>query len=160
MNRLYTMGCLVVFLCACLTVAATGQASPEPPMQQPDGSERTEPGRVGTSTVRPAKPVTGMPSDPPARSADHENTVGRPLLKHIALDQVGIWTSPGRARLKDATWLVPLAGLTAGLFVTDAQFSRHLSNSPSTLNHYQNLSNYGTFSLAGVAGGMYLLGHF
>ena len=37
----------------------------------------------------------------------------QPLLKNIADDQKSIWTSPFHLRLRDANWLVPLAGLAA-----------------------------------------------
>lgn len=74
-------------------------------------------------------------------------------------DQARIWTSPLRLRFSDATWLVPTAGIIAGLFVTDAQFSRHLSNSPATLKHYNNISNVGAFGLAAGAGTMWLLSY-
>lgn len=74
-------------------------------------------------------------------------------------DQRQIWTSPAKVRLSDTEWLVPLSGLTAGLFVTDRDFSRHLSQSPTTISHYKTLSNAGVGALIGGAGGMWLLGH-
>jgi membrane-associated phospholipid phosphatase len=54
---------------------------------------------------------------------------------------------------------VPLSGITAGLFVTDRDFSKHLSQNPSTISHYKTLSNAGVGALIGGAGGMWLLGH-
>jgi membrane-associated phospholipid phosphatase len=62
-------------------------------------------------------------------------------------------------RFPDAGWLVPTAGLTAGLFLTDAQYSRHLSNNPSTLQHYSTLSNVGIGGLVGGAAAMWVLSH-
>src|SRR6266481_4755152 len=41
------------------------------------------------------------------------------LVARFARDQQAIWTSPARLRFSDAEWLVPLSGITAGLFVTD-----------------------------------------
>ena len=52
-----------------------------------------------------------------------------------------------------------MSGITAGLFVTDSDYSKHLSNSPSTISRYKNLSNAGIGALVGGAGGMWLLGH-
>src|SRR6267378_3945346 len=49
------------------------------------------------------------------------------LGKEFLLDQKQIWTSPAKIRFSDTQWLVPLSGITAGLFVTDASFSKHLS---------------------------------
>jgi hypothetical protein len=50
-----------------------------------------------------------------------------------------MWTSPSKARFSDATWLVPLGGVTAALFATDSEFSRHLSNDPNTLLRYRRI---------------------
>jgi membrane-associated phospholipid phosphatase len=74
-------------------------------------------------------------------------------------DQKQIWTSPAQIRLSDTEWLVPLSGITAGLFVTDRDFSKHLSQNPTTIRHYKTLSNGGVAALIGGAGGMWALGH-
>jgi membrane-associated phospholipid phosphatase len=81
------------------------------------------------------------------------------LTKDFLGDQKQIWTSPAGLRFSDTEWLVPLSGITAGLFVTDRDFSKHLSQSPTTISHYKNLSNAGVGALIGGAGGMWLLGH-
>lgn len=74
-------------------------------------------------------------------------------------DQKQIWTSPSRIRLADASWLVPLSGLTAGLFVTDRQYSASLSQLPSTISHYKTVSDYGVASLIGAGAGLYLFSY-
>jgi len=81
------------------------------------------------------------------------------LLGRFMDDQKGIWTSPAHLRSPDANWLVPLGGITAGLFVTDRDFSKHLSQSPATISHYKTISNASVGALVGGAGGMWLLGH-
>ncbi len=78
-------------------------------------------------------------------------------ITDFAQDQKYMWTSPARVRLADATWLIPLAGVTAGLFVTDQQYSASLSTNPSTISHYKTVSNVGIASLAGATAGMYLM---
>ena len=90
-------------------------------------------------------------------SASHHN-VSR-LASDFLVDQRHIWTSPAKLRLSDTEWLVPLSGITAGLFVTDRDFSAHLSQSPTTISHYKTLSNAGVGALIGGAAGMWLLGH-
>lgn len=78
---------------------------------------------------------------------------------HIAdfvQDQARIWTSPSRIRLSDATWLVPLGGITAGLFVTDQQYSASISQNPSTMKHYKTVSDVGIAGLIGAGAGLYL----
>ena len=74
-------------------------------------------------------------------------------------DQKSIWTAPTRIRLSDATWLVPLGGIAAGLFVTDRQYSASLSQDPATLRHYRSLSNVGVASLVGAGAGLYLFSY-
>src|SRR5947208_296140 len=81
------------------------------------------------------------------------------LARDFLGDQKEIWTSPAKLRLSDTQWLFPLSGITAGLFVTDRDFSKHLSQNPSTISHYKTLSNAGVGALIGGAGGMWLLGH-
>jgi len=79
------------------------------------------------------------------------------LGERFLLDQQQIWTSPAKLRITDAGWLLPLGGLASTMFVTDAQFNRHLSHDPSTINHYKNLSNAGIAALVGGAGGLWLM---
>src|SRR6266704_5833525 len=81
------------------------------------------------------------------------------LVGRFVRDQREIWTSPAKLRFSDTEWLVPLSGITAGLFVTDSDFSRHLSQNPTTVSHYKTLSNAGVAALVGGAGGMWVLGH-
>jgi len=45
------------------------------------------------------------------------------FLRHLALDQLTIWTSPAHVTADDAKWLVPSAGIATGLFVTDPDSS-------------------------------------
>jgi membrane-associated phospholipid phosphatase len=80
------------------------------------------------------------------------------LGKDLLLDQERIWTSPTRLRLSDANWLLPIGGITAGLFVSDKDFSSRLSQDPSKLSRYQTRSNLGIAALVGASGGMWLLG--
>jgi membrane-associated phospholipid phosphatase len=75
------------------------------------------------------------------------------------LDQKQIWTSPAHLRWQDANWLLPLSGVTAGLFVTDAQMSRHISHNPTTVSHYDTISNASVAGLLGGAGAMWLLSY-
>jgi len=81
------------------------------------------------------------------------------LVGRFIGDQREIWTSPARLRFSDTDWLVPLSGVTAGLFVTDRDFSKHLSQNPTTISHYKTLSDAGVAALIGGAGGMWVLGH-
>jgi hypothetical protein len=81
------------------------------------------------------------------------------LVGRFVNDQREIWTSPARLRFPDAEWLVPLSGITAGLFVTDRDYSKRLSQNPTKISHYKTLSNAGVAALVGGAGGMWVMGH-
>src|SRR6266436_979623 len=110
-------------------------------------------------------PVKGNPSSrtdaPPDVDAITKTSEGSRtgLVGRFVRDQREIWTSPAKLRFSDTEWLVPLSGITAGLFVTDRDFSKHLSQNPTTISHYKTLSNAGVAALVGGAGGMWLLGH-
>lgn len=91
-------------------------------------------------------------------SPESERKTGPPkLLVDFAEDQKQIWTSPARIRLRDAAWLVPFAGVTAGLLVTDRAYSNSLSRQTSTINHYKTLSTLGVGALVGSGAGLYVL---
>lgn len=81
------------------------------------------------------------------------------LVRRFFGDQREIWTSPARLRFPDAEWLVPLSGITAGLFITDRDYSKHFSQNPTAISHYKTLSNAGMAALVGGAGGMWVMGH-
>jgi hypothetical protein len=81
------------------------------------------------------------------------------LVGKFVRDQREIWTSPAKLRFSDTQWLAPLSGITAGLFVTDRDFSKHLSQNPTKISHYKTLSNAGVAALVGGAGGMWMMGH-
>jgi membrane-associated phospholipid phosphatase len=87
----------------------------------------------------------------------HSPTPMKNLFAEFAQDQKQVWTSPARIRFADATWLVPLGGITAGLFVTDRQYSASLPMNSSTISHYKTVSNVGLAGLVGAGAGMYLM---
>ena len=115
------------------------------------------PSAVATQDTREA--TIPIPSSVDDDSDPHPATTNgfRGLITSFAQDQERIWTSPSRIRVSDGAWLVPLAGISAGLFATDASYSASISRNPSTINHYNNLANAGIAGLAGAGAGMYLL---
>jgi membrane-associated phospholipid phosphatase len=104
------------------------------------------------------KPAPGeSSSDQNTGPSSHHGLTG--LGKNFLEDQKQIWTSPARLRFPDADWLVPASGFAAGLFVTDRDFSTHLSNNPSTISHYKTLSTAGVGALVGGAAGLWVLSY-
>jgi hypothetical protein len=112
------------------------------------------------TAAKPDKPSVQTDAPPEKNSGGEQSKgTGTGLLRRFVDDQQAIWSSPAGLRFSDTEWLVPLSGITAGLFVTDSEFSRHLSKDPNTISRYKNLSNAGVGALIGGAAGMWLLGH-
>src|SRR5258708_10411 len=109
-----------------------------------------------TSETAPAKDNSSSRTDvPPDADAISKTSDGSRigLVGKFVRDQREIWTSPAKLRFSDTEWLVPLSGVTAGLFVTDRDFSKHLSQNPTTISHYKTLSNAGVAGLFWGGGG-------
>jgi len=125
-------------------------------------SAQAQAGEPAAPTTAPeAKDRSSSHDAPPEENQAAETTGEAPLglMRRFVGDQKEIWTSPARLRFSDTEWLVPLSGIAAGLFVTDRDFSKHLSHNPSTISNYKTLSDAGVATLAGGAAGMWLLGH-
>ncbi len=139
-----------------LTVPVSRPATPQAQAQSGNDAEHDSSSKEGKEKATVKKflidPEPDPDPTPPSRGF-------RGLGKEFLLDQEQIWTSPAKIRFSDTQWLVPLSGITAGLFVTDTSYSKHLSNGPNTISHYKTLSNAGVGALIGGAGSMWLLGH-
>ncbi len=134
-------------------LSASGARSQDGVTQPSVDAPATNPPVKKAFEIKPLVPGVGDGSFDSARSG----ITGR--VKDFVDDQKTIWSSPFRTRLSDATWLVPLGGLAAGLFATDRQYSASLSRNFATLNHYKTVSDLGIASLAGVSAGLYLFSY-
>jgi Capsule assembly protein Wzi/PAP2 superfamily len=140
----------------CMSLAAKVWAQTE--QTQDTGQSADAP--IKETGAKPDKPSAQTDAPPEKNSAREQSKgTGTGLLRRFVDDQRAIWSSPAGLRFSDTEWLVPLSGITAGLFVTDSEFSRHLSKDPNTISRYKNLSNAGVGALVGGAAGMWLLGH-
>ena len=90
---------------------------------------------------------------------DYENSVNFSALRNFEDDQKAIWASPFHLKPADADWLLPLGAVAGGLFATDTEFEKHLSNSPSRLKYSKDFSNAGLAAFVGAGAGMYVWGH-
>src|SRR6202521_4403014 len=118
-------------------------------------------GQVTSDTASERDKPTSKADEPPEANAVAKTSYGTQtgLVGRFVVDQREIWTSPARLRISDTDWLVPLSGITAGLLVTDRDFSKHLKQNPTTISHYKTLSDAGVGALIGGAGAMWLLVH-
>jgi len=145
---------LTQVLTFCLSTCLSSRAA-----AQDEGNQKSQMDATPTTdSEAPKKPEpTGFPGGGMGDTSKNEWRTG--LSGHAAdllQDQMQIWSSPAHVRLQDATWLVPLGGIAAGLFVTDRQYSASLSQNATTLRNYKNLSNIGLASLLGTGAGLYL----
>src|SRR5580704_18382278 len=150
---------MLAFSWAASSLTLTAAASLAAP---PQAEERA--GEVSKESSSVSKTKELSPGEKNLTDPDSEFNAARPLSlkalgKEFLRDQEQIWTSPAKLRLSDVQWLLPLSGITAGLFVTDASYSNSLSHNPTTIGHYNTASTVGIGALVGGAGGMWLLGH-
>lgn len=100
------------------------------------------------------------PAPTPRAGGDSYEASANPakFARNLARDQKEIWTSPFKAKAKDLNWIIPLAGVTAGLINADAELSHRVDTSSSFSRHSSTISNAGVGLLLGTGGGLYLLG--
>src|SRR6266851_577148 len=151
---------MLVFSCAAssLTLTALSSLSAIPQAQEERADAKQSSSRADAD-VKKMTTTSKIARDPEAEPFKSSHPGLQGLGKRFLEDQEQIWTSPAKIRFSDTQWLVPLSGITAGLFVTDTDYSKHLSQNPTTISHYKTLSNAGVGALIGGAGGMWLLGH-
>ena len=124
--------------------------------QEPSDPHAVSTPLPNTSETKP-KSQSLLPNNRYVAADDSMHTGFFGHMTDFVNDQRQIWTSPSHLRLSDANWLVPLGGVTAGLFVTDREYSASLNQNPTTIKHYKDLSNYGIAGLIGGGAGLYLL---
>jgi len=139
-------------LTAISSVCAPPQAQEQRPVDAKESSSDAEASKMASTK----KIASGLELEPFREFKTGPHRIGKAVLGG---PKSRFGASPAKVRFSDAQWLVPVSGITAGLFVTDSDFSRHLSQNPTTINHYKSLSNAGLGALIGGAGGMWLLGH-
>jgi membrane-associated phospholipid phosphatase len=107
-----------------------------------------------TSTKDPGK-LTSKSSD---ASPDGQSVSLGPsqFLSNLLDDQARIWTSPAHVNHQSVWWLLPAAGITAGLIVTDTDVENSIGT--SNAHRSQQLSNIGLGAYLGAAGAFYGIG--
>ena len=88
---------------------------------------------------------------------DPENRLVSPFLKHIVSDQKDFWTSPAHFRTKDLKWILPGVAVTAAFIASDSWWAKQVN--PNHMQTSLHISDYGTYSMIGLGGASFLLGH-
>jgi len=147
---------LISMLAMDLLVATAVMACP----QTPDTPEPTAEAKKSGKMQQDPKPKP----EPAANDEDKDTSVKlshnfRGLGERFLLDQKNIWVSPAKLRFTDLGWIIPYGGVTSTLLLTDKDASLHMSHVPSTVSHYDNLSNVGIAAILGGAAGMWVLSY-
>jgi len=136
---------LLILLWFCAVKNLAGQElSSAPPEKKESSSKTTEMNTISNSTWS---------------TEDRKESQIKRLASDFVSDQKDLWTSPSKLTFADSTWLVPMSGITAGLFVTDAGYSNSLTRNPSTISRNNNLSNAGVAALLGGPAAMWLFSY-
>jgi hypothetical protein len=145
---------LVILLLAMLAFAVAQTATsgtPSAPSQKANNSTAADSSSKSPQMNAPENPYELQPGEDP------ENRLVSPFLKHIVSDQKQFWTSPTRFRTKDLKWILPFTGITAGFIASDSWWAKQVN--PSHVQTSKTVSDYVTYSLIGLGGGSFLLGH-
>jgi hypothetical protein len=132
--------------------AQTGDSSlpPAPSASQ----DQTLADATSPSSAKSDYPASGDRLEP---GEDPQNRLLTPFLKHLASDQKQFWTLPAHLETKDLKWILPGASLTAAFIASDSWLSKQVPVSHEATS--KKVSDYGTYSLIGLSGASFLLGH-
>lgn len=89
--------------------------------------------------------------------SDPENRLVSPFLKHVVGDQKEFWTAPARFKVQDLKWIAPFAGGVAAFIASDSWWAKQVPAGQFSMS--KTISNYGLYSLVGLGGASFLLGH-
>src|SRR5258708_35595591 len=80
---------------------------------------------------------TPTPTPTPKAVDDSHHASDNPVkaLRNLAYDQKDIWTSPFKVKIEDLNWLVPLAGVSAGLLNADPELSSRIKGTGTFSKH-------------------------
>jgi hypothetical protein len=154
--RAFVFFAMLVVLCAGVLPICKAQTAPTAGAASQEKETVNHPPAAASQGQGSKSAGPGATGDP----QDYSTNINVGLFKRFAKDQIQLWTFPRHLSWEDADILVPFGMGLGGLLPTDSDFSKHLSNSPSRLNNSTKLSNYGIGAMAGVGGGLYILGHF
>jgi len=88
--------------------------------------------------------------------SDPENRLVSPFLKHLVGDQEQFWSAPIHFQLRDLKWIAPFAGVTSAFIASDSWWAKQVPQNHVSTS--KTISDYGTYSLIGLAGTSFLFG--
>ncbi|MCU1308007.1 MAG: hypothetical protein JWN45_2702 [Acidobacteriaceae bacterium] len=154
---------IIIAIIPQLCIAQNGTGISKPATSR-ESDSRTD--RRGAN-VKAGPESTG--SKPDSSSEPEKNTIGRQLSTpslersfaiNFIRDQRDIWMSPLRLKRKDSFWLVPAAGIVAGIMYRDVDAYRGLSVTDAHAQTSKTFSDMSVVALGASVGGLYFLGRF
>ena len=147
---------MVSLLAMDLFVVRAITACPQTPDNPEPAAEAKKSGKMQqASKPKPEAGTSDEDKDTSVRLSHNFRGLGERFL----LDQKEIWVSPTKLRFTDLGWIIPAGGVTSTLLFTDKDASGHVSRVPSTMSHYDNISNAGIAAMLGGAAGMWMLSY-
>jgi membrane-associated phospholipid phosphatase len=86
-----------------------------------------------------------------------ENRLLLPFLKHLGSDQKEFWTAPTRLQVKDLKWIAPSTALLSAFIASDSWWAKQVN--PNHTQTSLHISDYGLYSMIGLGGASFVLGH-
>lgn len=99
---------------------------------------------------------TACDKDYDISSSKYRKLNAKDLGIDVLHDQKRFWTAPLRFRRRDAGWVLPLVGVTAGLIVADKDIVQHVD--PAHAHTSQRISDAAVMAGLGAAGAFYVMG--
>jgi len=140
------------FMVAVLVTISWTQEAPPAPHGAKVGGQVSAFSLLPAARAEPKTDYELLPGEDP------QNHLFRPFVEHLVKDQENFWSAPTRIRRVDLKWVTPLAAVTGGLIAGDHWISQQVPDKPNQLQRSLKVSNYGMYSLAGVAGASFLWG--
>jgi hypothetical protein len=148
MRSLIERGFLGVLLLGALTMA--GQTQGNAPASN-SGADVAPRARAVNPTSAQDNPGWLQPGEDP------QNRLLLPFLKHLGTDQKAFWLAPTRLQVKDLKWIVPSAALVSAFVASDSWWAKQVP--ASHISTSKTISDYGAYSLIGLGGASFLIGH-
>jgi len=145
--------CLLVILVFSAQSAISQTSGSASPQESVAGQQPAASGQIPDQGTSPKNEFR----DRLEPGTDPENRLVSPFLKHLVSDQKQFWTSPAHLETKDLKWILPGAGITAAFIASDSWWSKQVPLSHVATS--KKVSDYGTYSLMGLSGASFLLGH-
>lgn len=126
--------------------------------QTQDSGAATNPDKSVAPRVDPVRPVLVQENRGWLQPGeDPENRLFRPLVKHLAGDQKEFWTAPTRLQVQDLKWIAPSAAVLSAFIASDSWWAKQVN--PSHMQTSLHVSDYGLYSMIGLGGTSFILGH-